>query len=627
MAEDLELPDEVFGFGSWLLWVLATRATAVVDRAYAAGPARPSRHYGMVDGHPVPTPALVAWLLTAAESGIAPDRLAARDAGLGERQKVLRTIVSRAISGEPRLFKDRWLRELAGVCGLGELELQLLSRSRDDEGYPVEPAALRAAIARTLRAKPSAGDRPATGVRAAQVVAGEVPRESEGSPAPGIRVEGVAAATRTLPRDIASFTGREPELRQLAGVTAGTFRSGGVVGIHAIGGMAGIGKTTFAVHAAHRLAPRFPDGQIFLPLHGHTPGHQPVDPADALASLLLTAGVSAAQIPAGLEARTALWRDRLAGKQLLLLLDDAADSEQVRPLLPGSAGNLVLVTSRRHLTALEDAQTVSLGTLPAGEAAELLIRLAARPDLEPGDPAVAQITRLCGYLPLAVGMLARQLHHHPAWTAAEMAADLAAARDRLEMMQTENLSVAAAFDLSYQDLTPDQQRLFRRLGLHPGADIDAYAAAALDGTDLAAARHHLGALYDQHLITEPTRGRYHFHDLIREHARALAAMDQPSENDAATSRLLDYYAHIAAITEKHLARQPRPSPASLALPRGISCRAATGSRECRPARGTPTARSRCCPLTTWGRFSGALNGRPRGHGTRTVRDAGCWWCG
>jgi transcriptional regulator with XRE-family HTH domain len=146
---------------------------------------------------------------------------------------------------------------------------------------------------------------------------------------------GVAAATRTLPRDIASFTGRARELEQLAQAAAGP---GGVVGVHAIGGMAGVGKTAFAVHAAHRLAERFPGGQIFLPLHGHTPGQQPVDPAGALASLLLTAGVAAGQIPPGLEARMALWRDRLAGQQLLLILDDAVGSEQVRPLLPGTGG-------------------------------------------------------------------------------------------------------------------------------------------------------------------------------------------------------------------------------------------------------------------------------------------------
>jgi len=384
-----------------------------------------------------------------------------------------------------------------------------------------------------------------------------------GSPAPGTRVDGMAAAPRALPRDISSFTGREPELKQLVGITASAPYSAGVVGVHAIGGMAGIGKTTLAVHAAHRLAPQFPDGQIFLPLHGHTPGQQPVDPADALASLLLTAGIPAAQIPPGVEARTALWRDRLAGKQLLLVLDDAANSEQVRPLLPGTAGSLVLVTSRRHLTALEDAQAVSLTTLSASEAAELLIRLACRPDLEPGDAAVAEITRLCGYLPLAVGMLARQLHHHPAWTAAELADELAAARDRLELMQAENLSVAAAFGLSYQDLIPGQQQLFRRLGLHPGTDIGVYAAAALDGTDLATARRQLDALYDHYLIGEPTRGRYRLHDLIREHARALAdRVDPDRDRDGAVARLLNYYQHAAARADTLIARRARPAPAA-----------------------------------------------------------------
>jgi hypothetical protein len=236
------------------------------------------------------------------------------------------------------------------------------------------------------------------------------------------------------------------------------------------------------VHAAHRLADRFPAGQIFLPLHGHTPGQQPVDPVDALATLLLTAGVPAGRIPPGLEARMALWRDQLAEKQLLLILDDAASSEQVRPLLPGTGGSLVLVTSRRHLSALDDATAVSLDTLPAGEAAALLVRLAGRSGLSADDPAVGELTALCGYLPLAIGMVARQLHHHPAWTPAGRAAELAAERDRLALMATENLSVAAAFDLSYGDLTEDQRRLFRRLGLHPGADVDAYAAAALDGT-------------------------------------------------------------------------------------------------------------------------------------------------
>jgi hypothetical protein len=242
----------------------------------------------------------------------------------------------------------------------------------------------------------------------------------------------------------------------------------------------------------------------------------------------------------------------VADRKILLVLDDAASHEQVRPLLPGTAGILVLITSRCRLTTLEDATAISLDTLPPDEAAALLARLADRSGLSAGDAAVGEITRLCGYLPLAIGMLARQLHHHPAWTAAGLADDLAAARDRLELMQAENLSVAAAFDLSYSDLTGGQQRLFRRLGLHPGPDIDAYAAAALDETSLDQARHDLEGLYDQHLITEPARGRYRLHDLLREHAHALAAAD-PADSGAATWRLLDYYLHTAVGASWHIA--------------------------------------------------------------------------
>ena len=373
---------------------------------------------------------------------------------------------------------------------------------------------------------------------------------------------GVAEATRTLPRDVASFTGRRRELAELADSAAG---SGGVVSIYAIGGMAGIGKTAFAVHAAHRLAERFPGGQVFLPLHGHTPGRRPVGSDDALASLLLTVGVPAVQVPADPEARMGLWRDQVAGRQLLLVLDDAADSEQVRPLLPGAGGSLVLVTSRRRLTALEDATAISLDTLPPEEAAGLLVRLAVRPGLSSADPAVAEITRLCGYLPLAIGMLARQLHHHPAWTATGRAAELAAAVDRLELLATENVSVTAAFDLSYTDLDVDRQRLFRRLGLHPGAEADGYAAAALDGTSLAMARRGLEALYDQYLLTEPVPGRYRMHDLIREHARALAGrLDPDDDREQATAQLLDYYQDAAARAEALLADIARTAPAPAA---------------------------------------------------------------
>jgi tetratricopeptide (TPR) repeat protein/transcriptional regulator with XRE-family HTH domain len=368
-----------------------------------------------------------------------------------------------------------------------------------------------------------------------------------------------AAAVRALPRDVSSFTGRQRELEQL---TTSVAAAGGGVGIHAIGGMAGVGKTAFAVRAAHRLAGQFPGGPVFLPLHGHTPGRAPVDPADALASLLLAVGVPPARLPPGLEERAALWRDQVAGQPLLLVLDDAAGSEQVLPLLPGAGGSLVLVTSRRHLTALDDVAAISLDTLPPGEAAALLVRLAGRRGLSAGDPGVADMTGLCGFLPLAVGMMARQLRHHPAWSVTGRAAELAAARDRLALMTTDNLSVAAAFDLSYAHLGPDLQRLFRRLALHPGTDIDVYAAAALDGTALTAARRGLEALYDQYLLSEPARGRYRPHDLVREHARALASRLDPEEDqEAALTRLLDYYQHTAAVANGRVARLPRPGPA------------------------------------------------------------------
>ena len=207
---------------------------------------------------------------------------------------------------------------------------------------------------------------------------------------------------------------------------------------------------------------------------------------------------------------------------------------------------------------------VSLDVLSPDEAAALLVRLAGRAGLGAGDAAVREITRLGGYLPLAIGMLASQLRHHPAWTAVSLAAELADTRDRLALMHAENLSVGAAFGLSYQDLPDDQQRLFRRLGLVPGADFDAYAAAALDATSLATARRHLDELYDQHLITEPAPGRYQLHDLLREHARALAAADDPAGSDAAAVRLLDYYLHTAVAAGHYFA--PRASAYRRPLP-------------------------------------------------------------
>lgn len=453
----------------------------------------------------------------------------------------VRTIsdLERGVSSRPH---PDTVRKLAGALGLTGAELAgFLSAARADTRGQGGQSASPASAARTLNAETAvARDRAAAAA-----------------------VSAMAAATRTLPRDIGSFTGRERELAEF--VDSGP---AALAGIRVVDGMAGIGKTAFAIHAAHQLKGHFPEGQIFLDLRGHVPGQAPVDPADALSSLLQTVGVDARQIPPGTQERAKLWRDRLADRHLLLLLDDAADSEQIRPLLPGTAGCLVLATSRRRLTALEDVQVISLDTLPPAEAAELFVRLASRPGLSPSDPAVAEIVELCGYLPLAIGILAARLRHHRAWTAAWLAADLAAARNRRELMQAENRSVSAAFMLSYNDLSQDEQQLFRRLGIYPGTDVDAYAAAALDGTDLSSARHRLEALYDQHLLGEPSPGRYRMHDLIREHASDLAGIDQPAEQDAAFGRLLSYYLHVARAADCHLARRVFSAEADNGSPPG-----------------------------------------------------------
>jgi tetratricopeptide (TPR) repeat protein/transcriptional regulator with XRE-family HTH domain len=465
----------------------------------------------------------------------------------------------RRLRAEARLTQEE-LAEAAGVSprSVSDLERGINRTARKDTAQLLADALGLAEPVRPLFLAAARGKAAPEDVLAAR-----------GGQAPGASA---AAATRALPRDTVSFTGRDGELARLLEALNPTAAGGVVLGIHAIDGMAGIGKTTLAVHAAHRLAARFPDGQFFLPLHAHTPGQRPVDPADGLASLLLTAGVTAQQIPPGLEARAARWRDHVAGKRILLLLDDAAGHEQVRPLLPGTVGSLVLITSRRRLAALEDTAQISLDTLSPEEAATLLARLAARPGMRAGDAAVGQITKLCGYLPLAIGMLASQLRNHPARTAAGLADELAAARDGLALMRAENVSVAAAFDLSYQDLTPGPQRLFRRLGLVPGPSIDAYAAAALDGTSLATARRHLDELYDQHLLAEPAPGRYQLHDLLREHARALAATADPAESDGAAGRLLDYYLHTALAAGRHFTpwasayRRPPPGRPSAETP-------------------------------------------------------------
>jgi tetratricopeptide (TPR) repeat protein len=367
----------------------------------------------------------------------------------------------------------------------------------------------------------------------------------------------------SLPPDTAAFTGREEELDCItAGVTAAA-AGGQVVAIHTIDGMPGIGKTTLAVHAAHLLKGQFPDRQLFLDLQAHTPGQEPLPPEAALAGLLIAIGVEGHCLPADLPGRTALWRDRLAGQRALLVLDNAADSDQVAPLLPGSEGCLVLVTSRRHLGDLPAAVVpVPLEILAPEKAREMFVRLAPRAIADPPE-AVAELVQLAGFLPLAISLLARVYTRQQSWSMADLTVET---RASLLTLAAERNTVAAAFDVSYRHLNRRQQRFFRYLGLHPGTTVDPYAAAALAGVPLQEACGHLDALCGESLLIQVGYLRYGMHDLIRRYARDRASAGPAAGREQAVERLLDYYQYAAALAEALLARCTHATALPASLP-------------------------------------------------------------
>jgi tetratricopeptide (TPR) repeat protein/transcriptional regulator with XRE-family HTH domain len=367
-----------------------------------------------------------------------------------------------------------------------------------------------------------------------------------------------------LPAPPSAFIGRAAELADLDRVGDTS-----TVVITAIDGMAGIGKTALAVHTAHRLADRYPDGQLFVDLHGYTQGMAPLLPGEALDRMLRALGVAGDRIPADLDERAGLYRSRLADRRMLILLDNAATEAQVAPLLPGTAGCLVLVTSRRRLTGLDQTHTISLDTLPLADAVTLFIRtLGGRRLADQPPELVAETVELCGRLPLAIRIAAARLRSHPSWDVSYLTHRLRDHQHRLAELAAGQRSVAAALDLSYQQLTKDLQRTYRLLGLHPGPDLDTYAAAALNHTTVARARRLLHHLLDVHLIQEPTAGRFRFHDLVRAHAASSAAQTKP-EQRAGLTLLFDYYRHTAAEamdTAYPYEREHRPRVASAGTP-------------------------------------------------------------
>jgi DNA-binding SARP family transcriptional activator len=393
-------------------------------------------------------------------------------------------------------------------------------------------------------------------------------------PVPPPAAEPARIAPRELPPAVPGFTGRSAELRALTRLLDRRGAQGAeAIVISAIGGTAGVGKTALAVHWAHQSAGRFPDGQLYVNLRGYDPS-QPMSPADALAGFLRALGVAGQDIPPEEDERAARYRSLLAGKQVLIVLDNAGSADQVRPLLPGTPACAVVVTSRDALAGLvarDGAARLDLDLLPPQEAVALLRTLiGARAEAEPD--AAAELADQCCRLPLALRVAAELAATRPADPLAALTGELADLRTRLNLLDAgkdPRTQVRAVFSWSCQQLSTEAARAFRLVALHPGPDLEPYAAAALTGTTVPQARQMLEVLARAHLISPAAPGRYAMHDLLRAYARELSAtVDGAREQQAALTRLFDHYLHTAAAAmdilfpaERH--RRPRiPRPAT-----------------------------------------------------------------
>jgi len=356
-----------------------------------------------------------------------------------------------------------------------------------------------------------------------------------------------------LPHDAAGFAGRTDELARLHALLPPEQGQGpaNTVVISAIGGAAGIGKTALAVHWAHQVRDRFPDGQLHVNLHGFDHDRQPLKPGEALELLLRSLGLAASEIPANDEAQARVYRTLLADRRLLVLLDNAASAEQVRPLLPGSPSCCVVVTSRNRLgdlVARDGAHALPLDLLLPAEARTLLSRALGADRVATDERAVDELIRLCGSLPLALRVAAARLAGDPGLRPADLVAEMTEG-NRLEALEPDdddNSPLRTAFSVSYRVLAPTARRLFRLLGLFPGPHLTAEVAAALLDVPLQPTRRLLSALAAAHLIEPAAVGRYRFHDLLREYAQERAQVEETAaDRDAALRRVLIWYVHAA----------------------------------------------------------------------------------